>query len=117
MLLVHLLTKVLPLFVTLIIYFYSYIAEGGNCNGYIDKIYGDAKMIPSPNPSTINKQVGSSGKAGSSETRGGGRIVLYFDNIYLQGGSLSKLTANGAAISSSPANGGTGGYIYVKTFN
>ena len=65
--------------------------------------------------------MGSFGRDGDAETAGGGRIVILADSITLAGNG-EKLAANGRPEAdlvrkAYSLEGGSGGYIYVKTFN
>lgn len=61
------------------------------------------------------------GKVGDSETAGGGRIVIMVDSMNLNG-TGKPLKSMGTPLNDGklygyPLQGGTGGYIYVSTFN
>lgn len=95
------------------------IAEGGHCNKSQPMLpYASWKVIPSEKPDTIGNSVGSIGVTNAFSTRGGGRVVISADSVIMLG-SLVKIQANGMQQGGSTtlSNGGSAGYIYIKTFN
>jgi hypothetical protein len=81
-------------------------------------IYGGFKSVPSSKPEIVSTQIGSTGIYNVSSTYGGGRVVIYADSIIIQG-TGARIQANGLCNPgiSGPLHGGTGGYIYIKTYN
>lgn len=77
-------------------------------------------MVPGNNLDVYTNQIGSIGKAGDAETAGGGRILIIVDSIVIDGYG-TKLEANARPGPDYTGNyglqGGSGGYIYVKTSN
>jgi hypothetical protein len=59
------------------------------------------------------------GMSGDPFTLGGGRVVIIVDSIRLEGKG-DRISANGIPLridSSITKNGGSGGFVYIKTFN
>jgi len=59
------------------------------------------------------------GMSGDPYTLGGGRVVIIVDSIRIEGKG-DRISANGIPLridSSITKNGGSGGFVYIKTFN
>ena len=108
----------------------SFIAQGG---GFCDEknkgsvvgpepTYGAFDMIPHAEEiGLVGDAMGSCGIHDDVETAGGGRIVLVADSVIFRGQG-KKLDADarpyeGFTAASYSLEGGSGGYIYVATFN
>eukprot|EP00347_Sterkiella_histriomuscorum_P018113 403346737 len=101
----------------------SYLSEGGTCVTVIRKTYGYFNLLPNiKNPLNLTVAIGSQGISGDIYTNGGGRVILIVDSLRIEGKG-DKIQANGGPL---PINrkinndftvreGGSGGYIYIKT--
>ena len=103
----------------------SYIGQGGYCGkAFEDLTYG--KFDGLPNTKNIYDlkgwtQIGSRGmsKPYDIDTMGGGRVHINVDSVNLLDQAGVQISANGLPLEKSDEkddlNGGTGGYIYIKT--
>eukprot|EP00347_Sterkiella_histriomuscorum_P024011 403332615 len=101
----------------------SYLSEGGTCVTVIRKTYGYFNLLPNiKNPLNATVAIGSQGISGDIYTNGGGRVIFIVDSLRIEGKG-DKIQANGGPL---PLNrkinndlkvreGGSGGYIYIKT--
>ena len=107
----------------------NFLGQGGYCGNKLSddeyRTYGAFDMVPdlfsSKTMHITNSQMGSIGKANDQETAGGGRIVLIADAVTLRGAG-EKIQANAKPYvdferKDYNLQGGSGGYIYVKTSN
>ena len=84
--------------------------------------YGAFDMRPDSEVlSRIGNQIGSCGHHDDVETAGGGRIIVIVESMVLEGDG-DRLSANGRPFDDFKRKdysleGGSGGYIYVKTMN
>jgi hypothetical protein len=99
----------------------SFVGEGGSCPDAISMTYGNYSSVPNIlNITQIGFQIGSMGNSFSNESSGGGRIVIIADSLTING-TGAQIQANAKpylnSTSASTLAGGSGGYIYIQTFN
>lgn len=106
----------------------AFIGEAGYCGGIkgFEKTmmltYGQFQRMPaSTDITSYDDEIGSIGKPNDVETAGGGRIVIYADAVTFKGEG-PKIQANARPYSDwkprkYSLQGGSAGYIYVRTLN
>lgn len=106
----------------------AFIGEAGYCGNVPDfestmmRTYGQFQRLPAASDITsYDDEIGSIGKPNDVETAGGGRIVIYADAITFKGEG-AKIEANARPYEDwkprkYALQGGSAGYIYVKTLN
>ena len=109
----------------------SYIGHGGYCgNSPVSDRYGAFDLLPNPSDIYDMKEMQLMGSMGhysertvdrDRSTGGGGHIHISVENLNFTGTSGRQLQANGLPDldkqDNDDLNGGSGGYIYVKTKN